>query len=461
MYVAQDAEVYRTYGATFVGWGGADTPERVRWHHDLGIRCTGSMWCLTAGAKRLHEEPALREAVGRDIAGAPIAVPWLWDHTHEGTPCWFGCTNHPAFRQHNRDMVRQVMAGGADGLHVDDHLGVAATATWMGAGCFCDSCLKAFREWLKQNGPTDRLRDAGVRDLTHFDYRAIVRRFAADRVTYNAAHQNIPLMDLFKRFHLEAAAENVRELGELAAEIAGHPVLVSANAAQPEARQKGIHQVVWPYVTHVIGELEQHAADGTDRLDDAIAAYRLATRMNKPLAATAAGTDWAFVKANNAAEIVRLWIAIAYAHGQRFMAPHRMWCFTPERGTHWYDGPTAAFAPLFQFVRRHAAWLDDFEELADAPVAGAAPARGLLRRHPATGATVMHALNWNYDRATHRLPAVTRTRFTLPASAVPPSGRMRLLSPDRPDEIVAVSTVAGAAVVEIPELRLWTMAVPA
>jgi len=461
MYAAADPDVYRRYGATFVGWGGADTAERVKFHHDLGIRCTGSMWCLTAGAKLLHENAALREAVGRDIAGEPIAVPWLWDFTHEGTPSWFGCTNSPAFRQHNRDMVRKVMAGGADGLHVDDHLGVATTATWIGAGCFCDHCMKAFREWLKEHGSADRLRDAGVRDLAHFDYRVIVRRFAVTRAAYREIHALIPLMDLFKRFHLEAAAENVRQLGALAAEVAGHPVLLSANAAMPETRQIGLHQEVWKHVSHVIGELEHHAPEGTDRLNEAVAMYRLASFRRKPLAATAAGVDWAFVKQHAAEDLVRVWIATAYAHGQLFMPPHHAYCFTEEHGTGWYDGPTDAYAPLYQYVRRQAEWLDDFEDMADEPVADKPLARGVLRRHAKRGATVLHALNWNYDRNSLRLTPVYDAGFVLPETAIPASGVMRLLSHDRPDETVAVRRENGRAFIKIPELRLWTMAVPA
>ena len=35
------------------------------------------------------------------------------------------------------------------------------------------------------------------------------------------------------------------------------------------------------------------------------------------------------------------------------MAPHRQWCFTLEKGTHWYEAPKAAYAPLYQFVRKH------------------------------------------------------------------------------------------------------------
>ena len=107
MYASSE-EAYKAYGATFVAWGGADTEERVRWHHDLGVRCTGSMWCLTAGAKLIHERPEIRAACAVDIEGNPVEVPWLFDHTHEGTKSYFGCTNHPEFRRHlgsNRSIV--------------------------------------------------------------------------------------------------------------------------------------------------------------------------------------------------------------------------------------------------------------------------------------------------------------------------------------------------------------------
>jgi hypothetical protein len=47
------------------------------------------------------------------------------------------------------------------------------------------------------------------------------------------------------------------------------------------------------------------------------------------------------------------------------MAPHRQWCHTPEKGTHWYDGPSAAYAPLYRFVREQAALLDGYEAWAE------------------------------------------------------------------------------------------------
>ncbi|UCF39317.1 MAG: P1 family peptidase [Acidobacteriota bacterium] len=48
------------------------------------------------------------------------------------------------------------------------------------------------------------------------------------------------------------------------------------------------------------------------------------------------------------------------------MTPHRQWCYTKEKGTHWYDGPEEQFAPLYRFVKSHANLFDDFETFADA-----------------------------------------------------------------------------------------------
>ena len=49
------------------------------------------------------------------------------------------------------------------------------------------------------------------------------------------------------------------------------------------------------------------------------------------------------------------------------MAPQRQWCYTQEKGTHWYDGPTDEYAPLYRFIRRQARLLDGYQAVA--PVA--------------------------------------------------------------------------------------------
>ena len=161
MYVANDPATYTEYGCTFLAWGGGATGEAVRQLSSIGVHATGTLWCLTAGAQNLHNNADLRDAVARDIQGKPIAVWWLFDCTFEGTPSWFGCTNHPAFRAFLRQQVSEQMRGNAPGLHVDDHLGTAHSVAFLG-GCFCDYCMTDFRSWLQQHATAEAEQVAGV-----------------------------------------------------------------------------------------------------------------------------------------------------------------------------------------------------------------------------------------------------------------------------------------------------------
>jgi hypothetical protein len=457
MYAA-DSQAYREYRATFVGWGGANTAAEVKRHRDLGIRCTGSMWCLTAGAKALHDDPNLLAATAVDIEGKPIEVPWLFDHTYQGTKSYFGCTNHPAFRDHLRQKVREAMAGGADGLHIDDHLGVAQAALNFGGG-LCDCCMAAFREYLKKNVPPEELQQAGAGDIGKFDYRDIVRKYAKTRQEYLKARDKIPLMKHFRQFHLEAAAKNVQELGKLASEVAKHPVLLSANACVENEQ----HRYVVPYLTHVICEVWHNAPSGTAKLSGAILAYEFAARAGRPLAATASGGDWAYVKATGCEDLARFWIALAYAHGQRFMAPHpkRQWCFTNELGTHWYEAPIASYAPVYQFISANADCFDGFEAAKADGVEAPKDVICLVRQGDAkTGVTVLHVLNKDYDQTSKSFRAKENVQIRLPSSLFDkPPVKARSLAYDGPEQAAPVKVEGRKVILELPKLRLWTVVV--
>jgi len=456
MYAASD-EAYRAYNATFVAWGGAETAEQVKRHHDMGVRCTGSMWCLTAGAENIHKDPKLRAACAVDIEGNPVEVPWLFDHTYQGTKSYFGCTNHPEFQRLCRERVREAMAGKADGLHVDDHLGTAGAAWWQGGG-FCDYCMSGFREYLKKHATKEQLQQAGIERIDDFDYRTLVRKHATTRQEYKKVQRQIPLMDLFLEFQAEAAAEHTRQLGQLAAETVGHPVLLSANACLPNKT----HTYVAKYLTHIVCEVGQNASAGTSRIDHAIEAYELAATLDKPLAATASGQDWAFVKQNNCEELVRFWIALAYAHGQRFMTPHpqRQWCFNEELGTHWYAAPVEAYAPLYRFIRENAAWFDGFEtvEIKDHVPIVSANVLLTVRRNSRANQVVLHLLNRDYDPAAKSTRAMSNVDVSLDKALISPTKPYAgCLSYDATAEQVDLVQEADTLTLRLPQLRLWTL----
>jgi len=458
MYAASD-EAYRAYGATIVAWGGAERAEQVKRHHDLGIRCTGSMWCLTAGAQNIHDDSKLHAACAVDIEGKPVEVPWLFDHTYEGTKTYFGCTNHPEFQRLCRERVRAAMAGGADGLHVDDHLGTAGAAWWQGGG-FCDYCMESFREYLRKHATKEQLQQAGVQRIDDFDYRALVRKHATTRQEYKKMQHQIPLMNMFLDFQAQAAAEHTRQLGQLAAEVTGRPVLLSANACLPNK----VHTHVVKYLTHIICEVDQNAAAGTGKIEHAVEAYELAARLGKPMAATASGRDWAFVKQNDCPELVRFWIALAYAHGQRFMVPHptRQWCFNNELGTHWYAAPVEAYAPLYRFIRGNAEWFDGFETVEAGDQVSGLPASVLytVRSKSESQQIVLHLLNRDYSPETRSVKALANVELSLNKTLISPTAlHARVLSYDRPAQQVDLVQDAGRFRMRMPELRLWTLVV--
>jgi hypothetical protein len=449
---ASTPEAYKAYGATFVAWGGADTPEAVKMHRDLGIRCTGSVWCLTAGAKALHDDAGLREAVAVDIEGKPIPVPWLFDHIHEGQVTIFGNTNHPAFREHVKAQVRRVMAGGADGLHVDDHLGVASPAHWQGGG-FDDHSIAGFRKYLEGRVAAEELTAAGAKDLSTFDYREVVRRFARTAEEVKRKEKEIPLFARWKEFHLEAAASFVEELGRVAAEAAGHPVLLSANACL----ENRTHHHVVPRLTHVVCEVWFDVHKGTRSLDGALRAFEAAERLKRPLACTASGQDWAHVKSRGLREIVRFWIAFTYANGALFMVPHpsRQWCFTEKLGTHWYAAPVEEYAPLYRFVRSHASLLDGFEAAPDIRPGVPEGLYAIARRKGK--ALAIHLVNRDYNEEQDQVRPAKDVRLEIQVPSSAPPRKARLFPYGGEPRDISIEVEGDRAVARISEAGLWSV----
>ena len=484
MYAESDPNVYQAYGGTVQGWGGARSLAKVRELEALGIHPTGAMWCLTAGAKALHEDTDLCEATARDIEGNPLGVPWQRDLTYEGTPTLFGCTNHPTFRAHVRKEVCRAMAGGAKGLHIDDHMGVARAVMLpdVGGG-FCDHCMSAFRRYLVEHNSPELLAEAGVTTFEGFDYRDLVRQYATTRERYLEVQDQIPLYQTFLDCQLQLAAENVRQLHHLAQEIVGHSVTLSANTFLTHIEDT----VVTPYLCYLICENEHHAEAGIGKLLGAVRRYRVAEAVRRPMAATSGGSDWAYVKERKAETLVRIWIALGYACGQRFMAPSsHQWCHTHEKGTHWYNAPLEAYAPLYRFVRQNRALFDDLHTVGPLAVPAGVPetfethakrqsldavlnvgdpqplAAGdriwVFPREGRQGSAVAHLVNLDYNAANDQVMPAHNVVVRLPAHIYRDRyGQATLYAYDNDPLALELTVTSDGASVRIPELRQWAV----
>ncbi len=350
-------EIYEAYGATVLAWGGRPSAKSL--DQARGMKFFGSVGMVTEFSGYYERFPQTYEqGLCRDLEGRPFKVPWLTDLQHKGVPYWWCCTRQPLFRQFISERVIETVKAGADGVHIDDHHGTAG-AIWSG-GCFCDRCVEEFRDYLKAL-PAEQLARQGLRDPAAVNYRTLLREWLAQQPGRKV--QAHPLWPQWRTYQLRGAARFMAELRALAAQTAGHPVPMGANACL----LWGPHLNDFHSLDLFSAEIDHHASD--QRLSDApLVAYRLADAVGRPLASTAGGGDWASIKEHNLPGLVQGWVALGYAAGHCLMVPNRQWCYTPQKGTHYYEGPKEKFAPLYQFVRQHRGLFDDYLNHADLTV---------------------------------------------------------------------------------------------
>jgi len=245
----------------------------------------------------------------------------------------------------------------------------------------------------------------------------------------------------------------MQELRELAAKTAGRNVPFGANAGLLWPRHLSDYRAL-----DLFSAETDHQAAGRKLTDLPLVAYRMADAVRRPYAATASGGDWAFIKEQNLSGLVRPWIALSYAAGHCFMAPHRQWCHTPEKGTHWYAGPKEKFAPLYQFVRRYAKLFDGYESHADLGVV--LPHRAFLK-NSRRWFDICNQLS--AQGVSYRLLLAGDEIIDHPLSADDLSACSALLIPDREDllpadrERVAQRVTKGGCFVTVSEALAQTM----
>jgi hypothetical protein len=382
---ASSPELYEQYGTTVVSWGGrpwgdADWAfkhhfDRVRAAREMGIKYLPGAAFRTASAHMIDHDPDFMDSVCRSLEGEPITVPWLWDHEHKGHPAYWFCTNAPGYRDYLRHQMARAFEAGADGLHIDDYMGTSGTH-WAGGGCFCRHCMAAFREYLEQKAEPEELGELGIASLEGFDYGEFLRArgVTAEDFRNHAGWQpeRIPLSHAFLDFQKLAAVEWVAEYRRYCEGVAGRPLALCVNSSvtHPDSI------LIAPVVTFFSGEVPAEAdSGGVSALP--VWSFKLGDALGRPMACTAAGQDWAYVSANGRPGLVRAWIAQAYAFGHQFMPPVRQWCYTKEKGTHWYEPGPEEFAPLCRFVRANARLFDGYDSVAQVGLLASCPA---LRR---------------------------------------------------------------------------------
>ena len=362
VFMYDNPALYETYGCTVVGWAGTADARHIADAHAKGVRLfSTSVGFLTESARVIDFSPNFLDAACRDYGGNPFIVPWLAEHRHKGQPAWWWCTNSPLYRKYLDQRLAEVAKAGPDCLHIDDYRGSSGAVTWLSA-CFCPHCMAGFRDYLAKSVPKEKLAALGIKDLGGFDYRKFLLARGVTPEEYQKQRWKYPLATEFLDFQVKANTAFVAAYRRKAETVLGRPLALCVNSGLDDAQSLAIA----PQLSYFCCEVG-HDAPSRKMPMHPVCVYKLADGLNRPVAATAGGWDWAYVAEHKLPGLVRTWIALSYAHGQNFMAPHYQWCYTKEKGTHWYHGPTEQYAWLYQFVRKHARLLDGYEAVA--PVA--------------------------------------------------------------------------------------------
>ena len=333
----------------------------VKMAQDLGIQYNAGIGMLTEFLGMIKSCPEHEKAICRNIDGMIITVPWLWDHKVDGElgkAYWF-CSNSQLYQKYLRQLTELAMTCEPDGYHIDDFGGTAASH-WMG-GCFCETCMPLFREYLRENVTPEKLSEIGVEKLDDFDYRKfLLAGHVKDNDEFLKKRNSLPLYKEFTEFQAKAAGEVVRQLQEYAVKLRGKPLARSVNGAVPNQQAF----VVMPHIDHYSCEIGMNAP-GKKFTSWSAFTYKCGDMVKRGIAGTASGQDWAYVIEHKAKNLVRCWIAESYASGHCFMAPSKhQWAYTEKKGSHWYEAKPEDYADLYQFVRKNAALFDGYEPVA-------------------------------------------------------------------------------------------------
>lgn len=401
-------ETYEAYAATVVDWGGharaddekarAEFRARVKLAQDLGIQYNAGIGMITEFLGMIKSCPEHERAICRTLDGKPITVPWLWDHKVDGQlgKAWWFCSNSPFYQKFLRDRTALAMAGGPDGYHIDDYGGT--TGSMSGGGCFCESCMPLFRAYLKEHATPEKLRALGIGKLDDFDYgRWLLAKHVKDGSEFVKKRSSLPLYTEFQEFQARAAGEVVRGLQEYAAGLRGKPLARSVNGSPPGLQAL----VVQPHTDHYSCEIgmgapgsEWSGVQAKKLTTSAAFVYRCVDMIHRGIAGTADGHSWAHVNEKNTINLCRYWVAESYAFGHCFMAPSQhQWCYTKEKGTHWYKARPEDYADLYKFVRMNAALFDDYEPVAQIGVVFSHAAWRKNKREPQAIATCLQEAN--------------------------------------------------------------------
>ena len=327
-------------------WGGAIYPEevgtakvgqieqRIAAVHAAGARFIGSI-----NGRGLYHRGMDSEAV-RLLDGKPYTHPGMNNMVYK-------CSLSPAMYDAFLSTAQRCVDMGMDGFILD---------SWMGEGCllcFCDHCLRFYRERLAARAGAPELSDLKGTDLAQFDYGQCLRGlgYTAQTPIHKLPMGQILAQDRFD----ELVARKRRFLGSArayASQHAGKPFTITANVYSMPPMTFAVHDLL----DYLSVELPYFGSfDGYPPMCSSIALHKKGRAAGKRCVIQPGCHDTAraLLGRPRVSTLFKIWVAEAYASGNLFDLVPREFAGYEKGKEIFLDLPVADLLPYYRFVQDH------------------------------------------------------------------------------------------------------------
>lgn len=278
-----------------------------------------------------------------DLNGVPVIPTWKRAWRPPGN-LWI-CINNPAVERAYLDYLKAYLDAGAEVMQRDEPGGNENALAW--GGCFCDHCMRQFRQYLSQNTSPSQRKSLEIEDLEHFDYRDLLKRQGAAVGDDFRRWDGGALKQHFVEFQTRATAAFHERTRRALDEYAGRRVPFSCNNG---CRRWTPIEMAFDWA---FGELSyRHAQPGM--IHDATREAALLGRCQ--VITMPKRADWE--ESDSWRRLTRQTIAMAYACGGHTMVPWDV--YMPGDAPRYFGAPEH-YADLFGFIRANSRYLDGYE----------------------------------------------------------------------------------------------------
>jgi len=307
----------------------------INFFHNAGLKYIGYISTFNVSAlEALKSNPELYEAMCIDSQGEKIIFEW------EGVP--WQCTNNPIWREFLLELGKTNVNYGVDGIHIDEWLGTYS-AVEEADGCFCEYCIKGFREYLKEKYNKEELEILGIDSIDTFDYGLYIKKqkenlLSSDFLDYQMKNIKDFMHELISKTRAYAKKH-------------GKEFPVSANV--PELMPKWL-----PIIDEIDYMLSEYTYEYPPE-GRSIPVFKLARSLGKPLVSQLQTSNPALLQRSDLAELVKIYTAEAYAARGFLLIPYDLPAKEPSEEWKYYSVDVKEMSPYYGFIRNNKQYYED------------------------------------------------------------------------------------------------------